>query len=182
MDINSKIIDSMKDKEIFLLDNSFVARLEEVNQIESLLTYISASQRFSYLVSLKVLNEKFRFSGNNFLYLFEQNILHDEYTANTERGVKENRFIIEIDGVLKYIVLNNISTTDYELVTLCQNHPQLTLVSNDRKLLKSARVILGKRVMGSFNFIDYLWESDTDNEILNTVKDLLYSSFEKKKV
>ena len=84
---------------------------------------------------------------------------------------KENRFIIKEGGELKFIVLNSISATDYAQVLVCQNHEELTLVSNDIKLLKSAsQVLTGRRTTGIPALLDKLLFLYPNNKSLLTLK------------
>ena len=96
--------------------------------------------------------------------------------------LKENRFLIEEDGQIKYIVLNKISAQDYNQVLLCQNHPELTLVSNDRKLLKSASLILKERAIGINTFMDRMIELEPKTKEYQTLKEEALKLFKLKKV
>ena len=103
------------------------------------------------------------------LNTFFDHILNSESAMNRDR--KENRFLIEENGEIKYIVLNNISATDYAQVLICQNHIELTLVANDTKMLKSAaQVIKGRRVIGIPAFLDKLLAIYPNNERLKVLK------------
>ena len=96
--------------------------------------------------------------------------------------LKENRFLIEENGQIKYIVLNKVSAQDWGQVLLCQNHPELILVSNDRKLLKSAGIILKERVIGINALIDRMIQLEPEIQEYRKLKEEALKLFELKKV
>ena len=109
-----------------------------------------------------------------------------EHIINSEGSFlpdwKENRFLIKENGEIRYIVLNKISTVDYSQVLLCQNHPELTLVSNDHKLLKSAKVVLIDRVIGPPSLIEQLIDLHPIHEDLKKITEAVKKIYSFKKV
>jgi len=113
------------------------------------------------------------------LSLFLNHVLISE--SSMDRNRKENRFLIEEDGELKYVVLSSISATDYSQVLICQNHTQLVLVANDKKMLKSAaQVLKGRRTLGIPAFLDRLLLLYPHNEMLKELQKTSDKLFEKK--
>ena len=92
------------------------------------------------------------------LELFGSHIINSEFSMKS--GYKENKFIYEDNGELRYIVLNKISGNDYAQIHLCQQHKILNIVSNDQKLIKSAKCMLGENRAGGpadlVKFMKYL--------------------------
>ena len=70
------------------------------------------------------------------------------------RDIKFSSFPVEIDGKMVVLPTNAISAQDFSQVWLCVNHQELTIISNDRKLLKTAGLVLKERVMGPPTFIE----------------------------
>ena len=100
---------------------------------------------------------------------FFNHILAPESAMGNDK--KENRFLINVKGKIKYVVLNKISVTDYAQVLVCQNHKELTLVANDKKMLKSAaQVIKERRVTGIPALLDKLLTLYPNNERLRVLK------------
>ena len=73
---------------------------------------------------------------------------------------KENRIIVKIDNELYYKIGNKVSGTDYSLLVMCQNYPYLTLVTEDKRILKNAR-----RITPPINFLNF-------NEFITDLKQL----------
>ncbi|MGL5245693.1 MAG: hypothetical protein ACRC7R_11005, partial [Sarcina sp.] len=58
-----------------------------------------------------------------------------------------------------YINGNKISKVDFNLISICNNSDEFILVTDDKKLLNSAKLILGKkRCCNSLEFFSYLDE------------------------
>lgn len=50
-----------------------------------------------------------------------------------------------------YINGNKLSTNDYNLICICENYKQYTLVTEDKKMLNSAKIILDPSRVFTFN-------------------------------
>ena len=148
-DFNAQKIKAVEDKFLFLIDSSAYIRFEELEQLTgiNLLKLLHESSKHSYyLLANEVLIELMKSPRIIPIEPFIEHIINLE--SAIDKNWKENRFIVEEEGQLKYILLNKISSTDYGQVLLCQNHNQLYLVSNDRKMLKSAAFVIGERCLG----------------------------------
>jgi len=84
------------------------------------------------------INEYFR--NPKILQLLDHMISND--VSSGVEGIKLNRFIIKKDNKIYSIVGNKISPIDYSLIVMCQNYPYLTLVTDDKRILKSAQKII----------------------------------------
>ncbi len=171
---NSKILANVGKKYNFLFDTSTILYFEQMWKQcgASIFIVINEIPDVNFFVCNEVLSELI--SGDHGfnpaqLNIFFDHILNAESSMNRE--YKENRFLINEGGEVKYIVLNKISTTDYAQILLCQNHPELVLVANDRKLIKSGvQVVSGGRVIGIPALLDRLLSIYPDNERLKVLK------------
>jgi len=109
---------------------------------------------------------------------FINHVLNAESAINADW--KENRFLIKDNGQTKYIVLNKISPTDYAQILLCQNHPELVLVVNDRKMLRSGSQIIPERIIGIPALLNRLLDVFPENDRLKTLKNTGEYIFKKK--
>ena len=74
-----------------------------------------------------------------------------------EKPYKENRFLSKQRDDIKVVIANKVSSTDFLQVLLCQNNPEFMLVTEDTKVLKSAkRVLPESRVLDYKRFLDAL--------------------------
>ncbi len=70
---------------------------------------------------------------------------------------KENRFIKKENNEISVIIGNNISSEDYSIIVLCQQNQDFVLVTNDKKMLKSGKIVLQDcQLLNYDNFIDEL--------------------------
>jgi hypothetical protein len=70
---------------------------------------------------------------------------------------KENRFIKKDNDEFTVFIGNMVSKEDYSTIFLCQNNPSFTLVTNDKKMLKSGKLVLQKSQLMDYNtFIEEL--------------------------
>ena len=174
MDHNKQILLTQGKKYNFLFDTSTILYFQVIHQHcgASIFTAINECPEVNFFVLNDVLSELMQGKkGINptQLSVFMNHILNSE--SAMDRNRKENRFLIEEDGEIKYIVLSSISATDYAQVLVCQNHAQLILVANDKKMLKSAAQVLeGRRTLGISAFLDRLLLLYPENERLKTLK------------
>lgn len=174
MEDNSSIIFNSGKKHNFLFDTSTIRYFEEMYRQcgASIFFAMSQMEDVNFFACNEVLSELMNgpggFNPANF-NIFFNHILSSESSMNRDR--KENRFLINEDGEVKYIVLNKISATDYAQILLCQNHPELVIVANDRKLIKSgAQVIPSRRVIGIPALLNRLLKIYPDNERIKALK------------
>ena len=183
IDANSKILANRGKKYNFLFDTSTILYFEQMWKQcgASIFVVINEIPDVNFFVCNEVLSEFI--SGNHGfnptqLNIFFDHILNAESSMN--RDYKENRFLINEGGEVKYIVLNKVSTTDYAQILLCQNHPELVLVANDRKLIKSGAQTVPGRVIGIPALFDRLLSLYSDNERLKVLKKTCDEMFVKK--
>ena len=70
---------------------------------------------------------------------------------------KENRFIKKENNEISVVIGNNISSEDYSTIVLCQHNPDFILVTNDKKMLKSGKLVLQDyQLLNYDNFINEL--------------------------
>ena len=181
---NNAIITKNGKEYNFLFDTSTILYFEQIWKVcgASIFTAIAELPDVTFFVCNDVVSELM--NGSHGFNPTQLNIFFD-HILNAEGAMipdhKENRFLVEEDGEVKYVVLNKISSTDYAQVMLCQNHPELTLVANDRKLIKSgAQVITGRRVFGIPALLDKLLTLHPNNERLKEIKKTGDAMFEKK--
>lgn len=174
MNDNNQILLAQGRKYNFLFDTSTILYFQVMYEHcgASIFTAIGECPKVNFFVLNDVLSELMQGSkaiNPTQLNTFFNHILNPESSMDYKR--KENRFLIEKNGELKYIVLSSISATDYAQVLVCQNHTQLTLVANDKKMLKSAAQILsGRRSVGIPAFLDRLLAIYPENERLKVLK------------
>lgn len=174
MEDNNKILQEQGKKYNFLLDTSAILYFQVMYQHcgASIFTAINECPEVNFFVLNDVLSELMQGQkGINptQLNIFLNHILNSE--SAMDRNRKENRFLVEEDGEIKYIVLSSISATDYAQILVCQNHPQLVLVANDKKMLKSAAQVLeGRRTVGIPAFLDRLLLLCPTNERIKALK------------
>lgn len=174
MDQNNQTLLTQGKKYNFLFDTSTILYFQVLHEHcgASIFTAIKECAEVNFFVLNDVLSELMQGKkGINptQLNLFMNHILNSE--SAMDRNRKENRFLIEEDGQIKYIVLSSISATDYAQVLVCQNHTQLVLVANDKKMLKSAAQVLeGRRTLGISAFLDRLLLLYPHNERLKELK------------
>lgn len=178
---NTIKIDKLKGKTLFLIDSSTYCRYEELANYSkvSLFEEILNLDKTAIFFTNEVVQE-LRNGPRNFFPLFIiENMINVE--GSIDRTRKENRFLFEKDGKLSFIEINKVSGVDWNQVLLCQNHPELTLVTNDRKLYKSALVVLGVRVIGAASFLDTLLNIYPNNTKLLFLKNKFEDYFIEKR-
>jgi hypothetical protein len=174
MDENNKILATKGKKYNFLFDTSTIIYFQVMYEHcgASIFVAFKECSDVNFFVLNDVLSELMQgLRGVNptQLNIFFDHILNSESSMDHNR--KENRFLIEKDGEIKYVVLNNISATDYAQVLICQNHRELILVANDKKMLKSAaQIIKERRVIGIPALLDKLLVLYPSNERLKLLK------------
>jgi len=175
MEENNKIILTKGKKYNFLFDTSTILYFQTLYEHcgASIFEALKECKEVNFFVVTDVLSELMQGKkGINPTQLnsFFDHILNPESSMDHDR--KENRFLIEDNGKIKYIVLNNISATDYAQILICQNHKTLILVANDKKMLKSAiQVIKERRVIGIPALLNWLLVLYPDNGRLKALKE-----------
>lgn len=175
MEENNKILLKKSERYNFLFDTSAILYFQVMYQQggANIFTAIKECPNVNFFVLNEVLSELMqglKAINPTQLGSFLGHVLNSE--SSMDRSRKENRFLIEEEGKMKYIILNKISSTDYAQILLCQNHPELTLVANDIKMLKSAaQVVKGRRVIGIPALLDKLLAIYPKNERVKALKE-----------
>lgn len=140
-------------KRIYLLDTNIILTIWEKES--NLLDVIESSA----LVDFKVTNDCFVELGHYVPDLdaflndphIEQILRHsiNNDVSSMLPSHKENRLTVKIENEIYSIVGNKVSATDYSLLVMCQNYSHLTLVTDDKRLLKNAR-----RIVPPIQFLD----------------------------
>ncbi|SFB02360.1 hypothetical protein [Clostridium frigidicarnis] len=87
---------------------------------------------------------------DKFIKLLDHIINEDEikfseiYKPNVSIKYDSNKQIYYING-------NKLSTNDYKLICICENYKQYTLVTEDKKMLNSVKIILDPSRVLTFN-------------------------------
>lgn len=153
IEANKQLLSRFQSRPLYLFDNSIfgvsehIARQIKINFVE----LFEEVKPETFFVSNEVMAELMNGPRNVNYGFFHGRVLNVE--GSFDRARRENRFVVKEDGEFKVITLNKISSTDYNQILLCQNHPELVLVSNDRKLLKSAASIVPLQVLGLYNIL-----------------------------
>jgi predicted nucleic acid-binding protein len=151
-----------------LLDTNIVIRIWEDKL--KLLDMIEKSNKFDYKITnetamelangemqeiIPVISKKYqKISGH---------IINND-TCSIDPNWRENRFLFEAeDGNVYYKVGNKISTVDYGIVLMCQNY-DLILVTEDRRIFKSARLVLPESRVMKFDEFKKLIEREESND------------------
>jgi hypothetical protein len=79
------------------------------------------------------------------------------------------------DGQIKSYGHNKISQADQNQILLCQNHLELTLLTNDHRLLRSAAPVLPNRIMDLQNLLELL--VNTENPHLKKMWQELFDHY-----
>jgi predicted nucleic acid-binding protein len=79
------------------------------------------------------------------------------------------------DGKITSYKHNKISQADHNQILLCQNHLELTLLTNDHKLLRSAAPVLPNRIMDLQNLFELL--INTENPHLRKLWQELFDHY-----
>lgn len=180
--LNETKIAILSDRKLFLIDSSAFIRIEDLWKITelNLLFLMEQSQKVHFFLSNEVCVELMKGPRDLDCGFLINHIINVDGSGPNDS--KENKFLIKENGKTKYIVLNKISWQDYNQVLLCQNHPKLTLVSNDRKLLKSASAVIDKRIIGINALMDEMIKLEPKVKEYKSLKSKASEIFELKKV
>jgi len=184
MDENNQIISIKSKKYNYLFDTSTILYFQTLYEHSgaSIFEALKECNDVNFFVITDVLSELLQ--GNKgltplHLKIFFDHILNSE--CSMDPNWKENRFLVMENNEVKYIVLNKISPIDYAQVLICQNHKELILVTNDKKMLKSAaQVIKDRRVLGIPALLDKLIFLYPNNQRLKILKETGDNIFIKK--
>lgn len=158
MEQNDKIIENNGKRLNLLVDTSAFLTFREievragVNPLSLLRHYHDIAVFFSSSAAVELMQGEGLSSD---VVVMLKNSLNDEQSSISNE--KENRFLYNSkDGRIKMIELNKMSKADYGQILLCQNHKRLVLLTNDKKMLKSAASLLDKRIMDVLNLLELM--------------------------
>jgi len=146
----------------YLLDTNIVIGLWDKNP--NLFDLLDKTNNIDYKITSRIMLEisqkEFLFLGDvpfNVTERFAKLMKHyvqDIYSSG-DPSYRDDRFFKSDENGIPYIIKGNISTyTDKSLIVFCQNNNDLTLVTNDKRLIKCAKLILGDcRVLNLFDFL-----------------------------
>lgn len=108
-----------------------------------------SQKEFKTYNEVQILSDKFLNILNHVLEE-EVNVLEDKLNVDIKRNERAGIFIIND---------NKLSTSDFNLLCICNKHKRFILVTEDKKLSNSARLIFNPtRVLNFAEFIDSLKE------------------------
>jgi len=150
----------------YLLDTNIIIKVW--NKYPTLLDTIESIKLIDFKISEDIagelsikeyvkFNENFVLS-NKFLKLLGHIIKSDEYSSNEEYLARE--FIKYEQNKNVYLVNGDkISINDYSLIDICEKNENYILVTDDKKLIRSAKTILNSsRALSFQEFLDELKE------------------------
>ncbi|MEG0773326.1 hypothetical protein [Clostridium sp.] len=108
-----------------------------------------SQKEFKTYNGIQILSDKFL---NILGHVLEEevNVLEDKLNVNIKRNERAGVFIIND---------NKISTSDFNLLCICNRHEEFILVTEDKKLISSATLIFDStRVLNFVEFIDDIKE------------------------
>lgn len=106
-----------------------------------------SQKEFKTYNGVQILSDKF-LSILSHVLEEEVNVLEDKLNVNIKRNERAGVFIIND---------NKLSTSDFNLLCICNRYEEFILVTEDKRLISSARLILDpNRVLNFTEFIDSL--------------------------
>lgn len=154
----------------FLLDTNIIIKIW--NENPDLLDFIEKSSCIDYKITNDCMCELANGEINNFLPQmspkFRMLVRHIVNSGSQrDKNLKENRFFVIVDGKIFIQVCNKVDAEDYGCIFYCQNHSQYILVSEDKRMRKSAQKVLGSsRVMNYKQFLNAIKESPATNNMV----------------
>ena len=149
---------NLLDKKEYLLDTNVVIKIWE--QYPNLFQDIEKHESIDFKIYHHIagelyLKESREFDGvpaltDKFIKLLNHVIKEDEisfseiYKPNISIKYDSNKQVYFVNG-------NKLSKNDYNLVCICENYKQYTLVTEDKKMINSAKLILDSSRVLTFN-------------------------------
>lgn len=142
----------------YLLDANIVIKIW--NEYSEVIKAIKDSEGIDFKISNHIAGElstkEFKeFNGvpvltNKFLELLNHII---EASSCSAKEILNSNVDIRYDYKknIYYINENKVSKNDYELICICENNKEYTLVTDDKKIQRSAKIILGNDKVLSFD-------------------------------
>ncbi len=181
VEINKNVIFTMGSEFIFLIDSCTYSDIQLFVRHTGidLLREIESLDSFDFLISNNALMEVMNGPDNVDIDFLLNHIINAEGAGSG----KDNRFIVDSNGTPSVVELRMVSQSDMNMILLCQNHPELRLVTNDIGLLRNGQQLLGpNRVFGLPVLIEHLLKSEPDRQSLRNAKEKLTDIWELKPV
>lgn len=164
MEENDRRIKEAGGKFNLLIDSSVYhefTKIEEeigINPLDLLMKYPSVKFFFTQAMINENIRGKMGFTQEA-VWMFEHS-LQDEGAFMQE---KESIFLYnDKNGNIRSIKMNNISAIDYGQILIAQNHQDLTLLTNDHKMIRSAGALLSGRLTDIANMLDFFANETPD--------------------
>lgn len=145
----------------YVLDTNIIIRVWD--ECPDVLTGIEAAPDMDFLVTTGALQELSDGEPGHFFPKmspkFQRLIKHLVNTNEFAGGkkYKENRFPVLDGDDVRVVIANKVSSVDHGEINVCQNNADSKLVTEDGKIQKSARLVLGEsRVLAYDDFISEL--------------------------
>lgn len=151
VDANERLIAKQDGKKLFLVDSSIIILFREVAKALGIHPFdvIEEVDGLHFFVTNDVVLEVQR---DEDIRNFARHMLNGGFPND---GNKFNLYpYMDEKGEYRAVQLNALSPVDFGQIVMCQKYPQLTLVTNDKKQLKSGKAVLGQRVVGLPAFLD----------------------------
>jgi hypothetical protein len=167
MDHNDKVLAASKGDLILLIDSSAygeIQRLANDTGYHALNFIINRYPKIDFFFSADVFRELNARGLSPNAPNIAQRALQAEGSSIDPTSKVNLGLYNATDGQIKSYNHNKISQADQSQILLCQNHLQLTLLTTDHKLLRSAAPVLPKRIMDLQNLFELL--VNTENPYL----------------
>ena len=145
----------------YVLDSNIIIKL--LNDSPQILDLIENCQELEYIVTNEVLMEVVNGENEPLSSLASpkyRKLMSHRRNADfsSDGGREKTPFLVDkIDGKPVVLIGNRITYIDLSSIIFCQNNPECTLVTNDKKMLKNSSKVLGKdRILNYNDFIEQL--------------------------
>ena len=178
MEHNDKVLAASRGELILLIDSSAyleIQRIANETEYHALNFIINRYPKIDFFFSADVFRELNARGISSNAPNIASRVLQAE-GASIDPSSKVNLGLYNsIDGQIKSYDHNKISQADQNQILLCQNHLQLTLLTNDHRQLRSAAPVLPNRIMDLQKFFELL--VNTENPHLSKMWQELYDHY-----
>lgn len=162
MEINDKTIAENPAELKLLVDSSAYLCMQELAKAIGIHVLDLIDDHYpnvDYFFSQGMINELIKGrEGFNALGLFNKSLQDEGVSIDDE--FKDNRFLYNSkDGSVRSAKLTTVSHVDSGQILLCQNHPELVLLTNDHRMLKNAAALLDRRLMDFLNLLELMCDT-----------------------
>lgn len=148
-------------KKIYLLDTNIIIKIWR--ECPNLLDEIENSEEVDFKIHKDIAGELSRKEFRNingipvlsdrFIKLLNH-VIDDESNNPDEHGIYGDFIKPNFNNNMYFVNGNKISVNDFSLIRLCKGHEEYILVTEDKKIIKSAKNILGDARI--FNFEEFI--------------------------